>query len=414
MKEALNATNKIDAKNLKAVILLDLSNVYERLNNIDSAKMYVQKLIRQNANPLFSTRAYQSMANLYLKEGNLDSALINAQKAIVISKNNNIEKTLSEAYDNISGIYAIKKDFFNAYKYKSLYSEIKDSLLSSDNVRFQNELEIAYQNNKKQEEIEQLSKEKQINELKNQRVKITLYLLVIILFGMIFIGFLILKQNRLKSKQQAMELEQKLLRSQMNPHFIFNSISAIQNFILKNNVLEASIYLSDFAKLMRTVLNSSLHNLISLDEEIELITHYLRLQKLRFSGKFDYQINISAEIDVGETDVPPMFTQPFIENAVKHGIRHKTDGKGLIKITYLKKYQNLIVEIEDNGIGRKRSSELNNSAHKSKAIDITNQRIKLLTQKYKQKITFEIIDLYDFENMATGTLIRFILPLALR
>jgi len=121
LKEALNATNKIDAKNLKAVILLDLSNVYERLNNIDSAKMYVQKLIRQNANPLFSTRAYQSMANLYLKEGNLDSALINAQKAIVISKNNNIEKTLSEAYDNISGIYAIKKDFFNAYKYKSLF-----------------------------------------------------------------------------------------------------------------------------------------------------------------------------------------------------------------------------------------------------------------------------------------------------
>ncbi len=410
LRKTLVIAEKIGSKNFIPLVHLDLAEAFVKLNIPDSAKIYLDKVISGEAIPFYVSRSYITYVELYIMNNNPDKALEYAKKGEKYSKNHNIEQDIGTVYQLIAEIYSLKKNYQKAYQFERLASEIKDSIFTKENIRHQNQLEAIYQNNKKQKEIEELSREKELDKLRHERFKLTFYLLSIILFALIIIGALIFKQHKLKSKQKATELEQKLLRTQMNPHFIFNSISAIQNFILKNNPIEASTYLADFANLMRSVLNSSSQNLISLDEDIQLASNYLKLQQLRMQGKFNYEIKIDDNIDTEELNVPPMLTQPFIENAILHGIKPKAGNDGLINISYKLKNGFLIIEIQDNGIGRKQSIELNNSKHKSKAVDITNQRISLLAQKYKQKISFDIIDIYKPDNKAAGTLVRFKLP----
>jgi len=410
LRRTLTIAKKIDSKNFIPLIYLDFAESFVQINLFDSTKIYLKKVNSNNAIPFYISRAYITYVRMYIKENKLDTALIFAKEAEGFSKEHNFEQDLATVYELTTEIYTIKNIYSKAYEYKCLVSEIKDSIFSKESIYYQKQLEAIYESHKKQDEIEQLSKEKKIKELENKRFKIFSYLLFIILSGLVLISFLISKQIKLKAKHAEIELEQKLLRTQMNPHFIFNSISAIQNFILEKKPLEASAYLSDFAKLMRTVLNSSSHNLIFLNEDIEFATHYLKLQQLRMPDKFDYQIHIDDNIDTEEFSVPPMLTQPFIENAIIHGIKPKTNGKGLITISYKQSNNYLTVEVQDNGIGRKRSAELNETVHVSKAEDITKQRIKLLAQKHKQKISFEIIDLYNENDKAKGTLVRFVLP----
>ncbi len=396
---------------LISVVFLDLAHTCMKLNMPDSAKMYLSEIFDKYTYPMFTAEAYLTYSDLNISENNFSKALFNAKRSIKICEENNLARTKSTAFKKTADIYALKKNYLKAYEYRTLSSDIKDSIFSSDNLRIQNELEIIYQNSEKQKKIIQLSKEKKISELKNQQFRLSVIILIIVLISSIIFALLMLKQSRIKSKQEAVELEQKLLRTQMNPHFIFNSISAIQDYILNNNPIEASNYLSDFAMLMRAILTSSSHSLIPLEKEIEVVGNYLKLQQMRLSDKFEYKINISEDVDIEEIEVPPMLSQPFIENAIIHGIMNKKNGKGLISVSYFLNQNNLITEIEDNGIGRQNAENIKNPNHKSKAVAITEQRIKLIADKYKKNINFEIIDLKNSENLPSGTLVRFSFPI---
>jgi sensor histidine kinase YesM len=232
-------------------------------------------------------------------------------------------------------------------------------------------------------------------------------IILVVLIGIL--ATLFIRQNRLRTEQKTVALEQKLLRSQMNPHFIFNAISNISNLIDKNDNARASGYLTRFSRLVRHILESTRSDHILLEEEIQNLENYLSLQKLRFENKFDYKIIVEEEIDPEEFSIPPMLIQPFVENAIEHGIKPKQE-KGFIEVRLSRDHGILICEVEDNGIGREKALEIRQHMHKSMATSITRERLAALNRKLRTKVSLKIIDLKSDVGKALGTLVRIGIP----
>ncbi len=207
--------------------------------------------------------------------------------------------------------------------------------------------------------------------------------------------------------------ELKALRAQMDPHFIFNSLSSIQSFIMTKDEDSALKYLNKFAKLMRMILSNSEKSSVTIREEIDSLKLYLELEALRWENKFDYEIKISPEVETDFHKIPSMLIQPYVENAIIHGISAKENGKGKIEITISQTDTYIICTIADNGIGRKKSEELKKNSshpkHESMGMKITNERLEVLNRIHKSNLSVNIID--EEENgIATGTKVEIFIP----
>lgn len=196
----------------------------------------------------------------------------------------------------------------------------------------------------------------------------------------------------------------------MNPHFIFNSLIAIQSYIYKQDAVQAGDYLAKFADLIRITLENSRVEYVPLEKELKMLNAYLELQALRFENKFQYNLNVDNKLSVSQLQIPPMLAQPFIENAIEHGIRHKVD-KGLIEISLKKTEECMLWRVEDDGIGRVNARKVNkNKVHQSMATSITRERLEILSKRNKGKFDFQIIDKYDDTGSAKGTLVILQMP----
>lgn len=201
------------------------------------------------------------------------------------------------------------------------------------------------------------------------------------------------------------ELKLTALRSVMNPHFIFNALNSIQYFIARNDRKNALSYLSTFSKLVRGILTHSVDNKVKLAEELEMLRHYVILERMRFENKFDFDIQIEDGLDPDAIEIPSLLIQPYVENAILHGLYNK-EGQGMLRITVKEGVDLILFEIEDNGIGRKAAMELrsqNFPKHKSMGTALTEERLKLINAQ--DKVFFEIIDLYEKDRPA-GTKVR--------
>lgn len=205
----------------------------------------------------------------------------------------------------------------------------------------------------------------------------------------------------------------KSIKSQMNPHFFYNALNTIQAYIFTNDSENAGKYLSKFSKLTRKILEMSEEDTIQLSEEIDTLRLYLEIEQVRFDGDFEYAFELDADLDLDMIQIPPMLLQPYIENAIKHGLLHKP-GEKKLKIRFHKSEQYLSVTIDDNGIGRKRSAELNaqkDQDHKSFASEANAKRLQLLNQKRDKKVVLEFIDKTDETGNASGTTVMINIPL---
>lgn len=237
---------------------------------------------------------------------------------------------------------------------------------------------------------------------------------VILGIGGIFGGILSFRYNSIRKKDELKrkftETELKAIRAQMNPHFIFNSLSSIQNLINKNDTINANIYLSKFASLMRTILDNSEYSTVSLEKEIEGLDYYLTLEVLRF--KFDYQIIVDEKLDKHNVQVPSMLIQPFVENSIIHGISGKTDGK--ITIEFIKKETYIECIVEDNGIGREKSlanKRDSSTKHKSHGMRLAKERLDIINSVNHTHLSMKIIDLKDEFGNANGTRVEIYIPI---
>jgi sensor histidine kinase YesM/ligand-binding sensor domain-containing protein len=225
-----------------------------------------------------------------------------------------------------------------------------------------------------------------------------------------------LKREQEKESKTQIEIaknELKALRAQMNPHFLFNSLNSIQHYIISNKGDEAVFYLNRFAKLMRMILANSEKTTITLNEEINGLKIYMELEKMRFSNLFDFDIKIENTIDADYEQIPSMLLQPYVENAILHGLVPK-NGEGLLQINFFIKDNFLHVTIQDNGIGRKKSAEIKShstKSHASMGMKITKDRLRLLSDV--QQVSYNVIftDLQDAQGNATGTIVEITWPI---
>ncbi len=214
------------------------------------------------------------------------------------------------------------------------------------------------------------------------------------------------EKQKTDQNKKISELQLSALQGQMNPHFIFNALGAIQYFIQTNDVKKADGYLSDFALLMRGILDSSSKKYISLKEELKLLRLYVGLEKARFENKFDVDFLVHDDID-DETLIPPMIVQPYIENAVNHGLHHLKDRKGKLSIRFEYKDDLLLIAVEDNGIGRAAAQKLNNNPkHISRAMSITKERINTINKSSEIKVFIAVDDMMDINDQPSGTRVQ--------
>lgn len=239
-------------------------------------------------------------------------------------------------------------------------------------------------------------------------------LLLIVIFGVRYRIRQIKNREKRKTElnKKIANIESQALRSQMNPHFIFNTLSSIQHYISNSNTDDALKYLSKFAKLMRSIMDNSKQPMISIAEELNALQLYLELEAMRFKDKFDYKIDVDKSIDTNYDRIPSMLIQPYVENAILHGLLPKESG-GKISISLLRQDKTILCTIEDNGIGRIRSQEFKKNRvqqHKSMGMSITQERLDILNSSLNSNLNAEIIDLYE-NGKPSGTKVKLIIPL---
>lgn len=407
LSEELNRT--INDSTLLAAIYFNKGLVYDEMPLFDKeALVYYQKALDVSLRinyDAFLSDIYIGMADLYNKQGKYTDALLYAEKGIGYSRLTGNKIWIKYGYQSMIKAYEGLKDYLLQSKYLEKLVAFNDSISKEENDSKLSEWRIKFETGEKEKENLILVNEMQAKEIELNRTFYLVYGLGIALLFLGLIAWLVIRQNKLRSEQKTIQLEQKLLRSQMNPHFIFNCLQAIQNFTLKNDGKQATFYLSAFGALTRSVLENSRTELVQLKKEIVLLEHYLNLQSLLHGQKFKYTITVQPDLDIEYTEIPPMLAQPFIENAIEHGFRDINEG-GLIEILFAKQNENLLLEIKDNGSGI--NPEI--KEHRSLATTITKERIDLFNARNKTKASFTITEAYP-ANQRKGVKVCFILPL---
>ena len=306
-----------------------------------------------------------------------------------------------------------KGDYRKAIEYQRLAFQLEQEFRAEQQGQQLDMLTAEDEANKQKEKIRALAKD---NELARLNLSRTRLIFIGAGAGVVIISLFLLlwfQRKRWKAEQKSIILEQKLLRSQMNPHFIFNSLASIQNFVVNHKANEASIYLSRFSQLVRNILDNSTEEYVPLHKEIETIRHYLELQQVRYAGQFTWNLTVDEKIDGESMMIPPMLAQPFIENSIEHGIRYK-ETAGHIDIRFRLEDDQIWFEVEDDGVGREKSREIGlkqNRVHRSLSTSITHDRLIELNKKLKTKIHLDITDLKNDRGEACGTRVTFGIPL---
>ena len=315
------------------------------------------------------------------------------------------QKILSLMKD-FSDFYWEQEDWKMALHYLSEYHQLKEQEYQKELPELIDRIQAEADLKVKEQTIKLLTEKNNYQALYIQIRNVVIVLLILFVIAGIWLAYSIYDRKQADSKRREIYMEQRLLRSQMNPHFFFNTLSIIQSFVVRNEAKLAGKYIAKFARLMREILENSAQNKITLQNELSAMENYLALQQLRMNNDFEYHISIDHAINTLKVEVPPMLFQPFIENAIDHGLNHLTDKKGRLDIVLMIEDDFLIVTIRDNGIGRSKAGEINQSLHKghqSMGSKITEERLKLLANSTNKQSFLVIRDLKDQCGKAVGT-----------
>ena len=381
-------------------------------------------------------RTLLDIAKTYAGRQINDSAIFYARQGLAMAMQAKSRPAIRDGYKILSTAYDQLNRSDSANFYFKKYINAKDSVLNDQTKgRF-----AAYNY---QQKIALLGKQKLLQKQQLQNEKDSRNILIAVLIGALLLAVFLIRNVQLKRRkdqlqhlmteantqlenrrkaqqlvemqQQKTELEMQALRAQMNPHFIFNSLNSINMFILENNKLQASEYLSKFSRLVRLILQNSQEAFIPLERELEALQLYLELESLRFEDKFEYKISVDGNVDTTMLKVPPLIIQPYVENAIWHGLMHKKE-KGHLEIELYAEEEMLFCRIADDGIGRKQASELRSKStlvHKSMGMRITADRIDLIWQKDQSDNSIKVKDLVLADGRPGGTEVLLKIPVML-
>lgn len=347
---------------------------------------------------------YGNIANLAFDMGNFSDAIHYANKQLEEALVSQALVNQRFAYKHLSKAYASLGNYKKAFENHLKYTEVNDSIISVEKQNEISRLEAVYQDEKKKEEINFLSNLSAELEKQNRTKNYLVVSLSLLLLSSILLAATWIINSKINAHRKQLALEHKLLRSQMNPHFLFNSLSAIQNMVLRVDKMQAAGLVASFAKFIRFILDSSRENLVPLDKEIEAINIYLDLQRVRFPNLFTNEFIVEVDDDPSDILVPPLLFQPFVENSVIHGFP-KDRADNILTINIFQSNGTLCCRIKDNGIGMDASKSSKEGTHKSVATQITLERLSILEKKHRSKASFTYEQLPDNEK-GTSVLIK--------
>ncbi len=405
----------INSKNIEeeAKANINYANAVSNLEKFEKAlKHYKNALniyIKENNDKKIAEVSYH-IGKTYDKTGKIALAISYYERSKDLALKVENKELLDFVLLELIRLYETKNDSKKAYETFLSYTYLHDVLFDDMKRKQINALHEKYQTEKNTRELKLLSAENEIKNLQLNQIRWQILALTGLTLLTILLSILFIIQNRRKNRQRILELEQKLLRFQMNPHFIFNSLSSIQYLILKNEGNIAIQNLSNFSELTNTIFQSLKTEYVSLETEIHSLKHYFELQKVVLKERLEYFFEVDTDLDVQKVTILPMLLQPLIENSIIHGINNKIE-KGNIYVRFVKKEKSLYIEIEDDGIGRENAKKYSKKEHKSFATEITKNRLNNLNTLISKKTSFEIIDLKNEDGSAKGTKVLLKLPL---
>lgn len=413
---SFEVASKIGDSLLMGAALNHMAWYYYEMGNLDKSLELYKKNIG-----FYNPGGSNSLANVYGNIGNIyrdweryPEAIGNYNKSIELSKKSHDIYNLSWLYEDISKLYERTGDYRQAYENQVLASLYGDSLAS---LNYQQTLASA----RAQYEADKTAKELELLSVSLQRNRLLVWVLVGGFALIASMTVLLINRYRFKSRQRiaAMnhtisELNQTNLRQQMNPHFIFNTLNSIQYYVFQNDKISSNNYMTKFASLIRKTLENSRHTEISIKEELDTLRLYLELEELRFKEKFEWAIRVDEEIDTIAYKIPTMLIQPYVENAITHGLMNKENGKGQLNIELQLQNGQILCVVEDNGIGRVKAEEIKhqkNDNHHSMGTNITESRLRLVNELYGRSMKVDYTDLTDDKGDPAGTKVEINIPI---
>ncbi len=354
-----------------------IGSVYLEMGNYDKALEYLKQALAIDDtlnSSFYQAISYGNIAMAYSGKGDYEKAIEYNRKALELAKMNGTLDILLSATEYSAQYYSKMGNFQLAYEYRLLYDDIKDSLYSTAKSAQIIDITTKYETQKKEQEIERLLAERENAESEMIFRNAQLIALSVLLVVLIIIAVLYVRMRTAKEQKRLNELENKALRAQMNPHFIFNCLNSIQRLYVEGKEDLANDYMADFSSLLRRILENSGMEKISLKEEIRSTVLYLDLEKMRTDHAFDYTITVDPSIDQLNRFMPPLILQPYVENAIWHGIIPKKEkGKIDIQIEQNSRKE-LICTIRDNGVGFQKKNQRDKEGS-SKGMSITEKRL---------------------------------------
>jgi len=414
--KAIKQNEEIGNKNGVAINTGNIGNIYSEKKQYDTAAKYFFKALdayRVVGNKQGIAATYDNIGTLYVQEKKYPDAETYLKKSISLADSLHYLPCLQEDYESLSKLYSQTGQWPKAYDASTKSNAIKDSLFSQDKSQEIGRLEAKAEYDK-QLAVQKAQEEDNVKvaneKTRRQRILILLVSAVALIVSLIALLIFRSLQNTRREKklveQQKSIMELKALRAQMNPHFIFNAITSIQNFILTNDTEATQKHLSKFSKLIRKVLENSKYESISLSEELQMLSLYIELEQLRFSSKFTFTVDVDKVLDAESVMIAPLILQPFVENAIWHGLMHLKNRQGILSIRVSREGNALKCIIDDNGIGRKAAMEIRaNKSHQSMGLSITEERL------HAANMSVNYIDKTEPDGTPAGTTVELTIPI---
>jgi len=382
---------------------------YEKALPIIETALEKAKIINDK---YYISTSYSNLGLIQLKMNNLKAAEKNLNEALRIAKKYHLKSQEAETYNNLSQLEEQLGDFENSLLFYKQYVDLDKTITNEQNFQYVTDLILKYETEKKSNQIKVLANENEIVKLKlaqNRRI-----LMMSLLAAILIIGFFVIlqRQRQLKNEKKIVTLEQEMLRSQMNPHFIFNSLNSIKLYIINNEKENAVYYLNKFSKLIRKILIASTEKEITLQDELDTMALYMNIENMRFSNEIDYQVHINSNVNTSLIRVPSLILQPFLENALWHGLSSKETNKRIDLEVKQDSLNYVSISITDNGVGRAVSQKIKENKRlkqKSVGIEITKARLANFSKGFINDYKIEIEDLFE-NGKASGTMVVVHIP----
>ena len=412
---SLRYNNEIDSDIGRVICYNSIGKIYILQDDYQTALPIINRALKKAIevnDQYYIATSYLNLGLIQLRKNQYDVSKENLNKALSIAKNYNLKSSEIEAYNYLSELHEKTGDVNTALSYYKDHIKLEETLTSERNLQYVNDLIIKYESEKKNNQIKELASENEIVKLKLAQNKKTLLLSLLGGFLIVIILFVLYRQRQLRNEKRIVTLEQEMLRNQMNPHFIFNSLNSIKLYIINNEKENAVYYLNKFSKLIRKILVASTEKEISLEGELETMSLYMNIENIRFSNGINYHVNIDPNVNTSTVKVPSLILQPFLENAIWHGLSTKSENKEITINIEKTNHSHVSISITDNGIGRKASQKIKNEKklkRQSVGIEITKARLENFSKNFNDDYALDIIDLFE-AGKPTGTKVVLSIP----